>query len=205
VVVELSFGDTVAEAGREIAYVYLPTTGYLSIMRPIDADQIEVALAGSEGMFGWSLALETDVSEVRAYVQGAGTALRMTPAAFKRQMGLSAALRTTVARYTGVLMTQFAQTAGCNRFHVVEERLARWLLTTSDRAHSHTFRVTQEFLAMMLGVRRAGVTEAAGRLQARGHVRYRRGEIVIKDRAGLESAACSCYGINAATYKRALG
>lgn len=203
--VELKFGDTIAHAGRKIAYVYLPTSGYLSILRHIDGQQIEVALAGSEGMFGWSLALESGVSEMRALVQGAGDALRLTSIAFKQQMELSTALRATVAGYTSVLMTQFAQTAGCNRFHVVEQRLARWLLMTADRAQSPVFRVTQEFLASMLGVRRAGVTEAAGRLQAKGHVRYKRGEIQIRDRAGLERAACSCYRINAATYTRVLG
>lgn len=203
--VELKFGDTVAEAGRKIPFVYLPTAGYLSIIRPIDGDQIEVALAGREGMFGWSVALDTEVSEVQALVQGNGTSLRLTPGAFKRQMALSVALRSTVARYTSVLMTQFAQTAGCNRFHVVEQRLARWLLMTADRAHSPSFRVTQELLAHMLGVRRAGVTVAAGRLQRRGYVRYKRGQMVIRDRRGLEGAACSCYRVNAATYDRVLG
>ena len=203
--VELIFGDTVGHAGRKIAHVYLPITGYISIVRPIDGDQIEVALAGSEGMFGWSLALDSGVSEMRALVQGPGDALRLTSSAFKQQMALSTALRATIRGYTSVLMTQFAQTAGCNRFHVVEQRLARWLLMTADRAHSHTFRVTQEFLSSMLGVRRAGVTEAAGRLQARGYIRYRRGEINIRDRSSLEGAACSCYQINLATYARVLG
>ena len=203
--VELAFGETIAHAGRKIRYVYLPTTAYLSIVRPIDEDQIEVGLAGSEGMFGWALALDPGVSEMRALVQGPGDALRLGSSAFKQQMALSPALRGTVASYTNVLMTQFAQIAGCNRFHVVEKRLARWLLMTADRAHSHTFRVTQEFLALMLGVRRAGVTEAAGRLQAKGLVRYRRGEVSIRDRAGLETTSCSCYRTNLATYDRVLG
>lgn len=203
--VDMAFGETLADAGSLIAHVYLPTSGYLSIVRPIDGQQIEVSLAGQEGMFGWALALDSEVSEVTALVQGAGSALRLTPAAFRRQMGLSMALRRTVARYTNVVMTQFAQTAGCNRFHVVEKRLARWLLATSDRARSPSFRVTQEFLANLLGVRRAGVTQAAGRLQARGLIRYQRGNILIRDREGLEQASCSCYAINAATYRRILG
>lgn len=202
---ELAFGKTLVVAGGRITDVYLPTTGYLSILRPIDGRQIEVALAGSEGMFGWSLALHSEISEVRALVQGAGSALRLTRGAFRRQLGLSAGLRETIGRYTEVLMAQFAQTAGCNRFHVVEKRLARWLLTTADRAQSDTFRVTQALLADMLGVRRAGVTQAAGRLQAKGYVRYRRGEIAIRDRPGLERASCSCYRINAGTYSRILG
>lgn len=199
------FGDTVAQAGRKIAYVYLPTTAYVSIVRPIDGEQIEVALAGNEGMFGWSVALDSGISEMRAVVQGPGNALRMTAGAFKRQLALSSTLRTTIAGYTSVLLTQVSQIAGCNRFHVVEQRLARWLLMTSDRAGSRSFRVTQEFLAMMLGVRRAGVTEAAGRLQAKGLVRYRRGEVLIRDRPGLEDASCSCYRVNLATYDRVMG
>ena len=203
--VELVYGETLAKAGNAISHVYLPIEGYLSILRPIDGHQIEVAIAGHEGMFGWTLALQSDVSEVAALVQGAGTAFRLTPAAFRRQLRLSATLRETVARYTNVLMTQFAQTAGCNRFHVVEKRLARWLLTTADRAQSPSFRVTHEFLANMLGVRRAGVTQAAGRLQAKGHIRYRRGELFIRNRAGLEAASCSCYRINASTYNSILG
>lgn len=203
--VSLVFGDTIAHAGRKIAHVYLPITGYVSIIRPIDDLQIEVALAGHEGMFGWSLALDSGVSEMRALVQGHGDALRMSAGAFREQMGMSAALRGTIAGYTSVLMTQFAQTAGCNRFHVVEQRLARWLLMTADRAQSNNFRVTQEFLASMLGVRRAGVSEAAGRLQAKGHLRYKRGEVFIRDRAGLERTACSCYRTNIATYLRVLG
>lgn len=203
--VDMPFGETVAVAGSLISHVYLPTSGYLSIVRPIDGLQIEISLAGHEGMFGWAVALHSGVSEVTALVQGGGSALRLTPAAFRRQLGLSVALRGTVARYTHVLMTQFAQSAGCNRFHVVEERLARWLLTTSDRARSPSFRVTQEFLAHMLGVRRAGVTQAAGRLQDRGLIRYQRGNIVIRDRDGLEHASCSCYATNAATYRRILG
>lgn len=136
---------------------------------------------------------------------GGGSALRLSPAAFNREMAHSADLRRTIARYTNVLITQLAQNAGCNRFHVVEKRLARWLLATSDRARSPSFQVTQQFLANMLGVRRAGVTQAAGRLQARGLIHYRRGEIVIRDRRGLEETSCSCYAVNAATYTRILG
>lgn len=203
--VELAFGETVADAGNSIPHVYLPITGYLSILRPIDGDRIEVSLAGFEGMFGSTLALQSDVSEVTALVQGAGSALRLTPAAFRTQLRLSSTLRDTVARYTHVLLAQFAQTAGCNRFHTVEKRLARWLLTTADRAQSPYFRVTHEFLADMLGVRRAGVTQAAGRLQAAGHIRYQRGEIFIRNRKALEAVTCSCYTINATTYSRLLG
>jgi CRP-like cAMP-binding protein len=203
--VDLAFEETVADAGNAIAHVYFPTAGFLSLLRPIDGQQIEVALAGREGMFGWAVTLGSSVSDVKCLVQGSGTALRLSPKAFLRQLDLSATLRKTIGRYTYVLMTQFAQTAGCNRFHVVEQRLARWLLMTADRARSNTFRVTQEFLAHMLGVRRAGVTQAAGRLQLRGLIHYRRGELEIRNRPGLEGAACTCYRINLDTYSRVMG
>jgi CRP-like cAMP-binding protein len=203
--VDLAFEETLTDAGNNIAHVYFPTSGFLSLLRPIDGNQIEVALAGREGMFGWALTLGSNVSDVKVLVQGSGTALRMGPTAFQRHMKQSAALRKTIGHYTYVLMTQFAQTAGCNRFHVVEQRLARWLLMTADRARSNTFRVTQEFLANMLGVRRAGVTQAAGRLQQRGLIFYRRGDLEICNRPGLESAACNCYRINLETYTRVMG
>jgi CRP-like cAMP-binding protein len=203
--VDLVFEELLADAGKPIANVYFPTEGCLSLLRPIDGDVIEVALAGDEGMFGWPLGVGVATSNVQALVQGEGRALRLTPKAFHRELSLSAALRGTIGRYTYVLMTQFAQTVGCNRFHVVEQRLARWLLMTADRAHSNSFRITQEFLANMLGVRRAGVTIAAGQLQTRGLIRYKRGSLEIIDRPGLERASCGCYRINLDTYRSVLG
>lgn len=203
--VELAFKELVTQSEDPIAHVYFPTGAYLSLLRPIDGHNVEVALAGDEGMFGWPISVGVDISNVQALVQGGGAALRMTPNAFRRQLVLSAALRNTIGRYVHVLMSQFAQTVACNRFHVVEERLARWLLMTADRAHSNSFRITQEFLANMLGVRRAGVTRAAGRLQARGLIRYKRGTIAVLDRRGLEEAACECYRVNLDTYRRVLG
>lgn len=202
---DLEYEEQVAQAGHAIPHVYFPTGAVLSLLRPIDGDNIEVALAGDEGMFGWPLGAGIPVSNVRALVQGEGTSLRLSPKAFRRQLGLSEALRKTIDRYTYVLMTQFAQTAGCNRFHVVEKRLARWLLMTADRAHSNSYRVTQEFLSSMLGVRRAGVTVAAGQLQARGLIKYKRGSLAILDRAGLERASCGCYRVNLDTYSKLLG
>jgi CRP-like cAMP-binding protein len=203
--VDLAFEETVAHSGGAITHVYFPTGGFLSLLRPVDGDNIEVALTGDEGMFGWSLGVGIGTSNVQALVQGAGTAWRLSPTAFQRQLSLSSALRKTIGRYTYVLMTQFAQTIGCNRFHVVEKRLARWLLMTADRAHSDSFRITQEFLANMLGVRRAGVSNAAGQLQDRGLIQYRRGNLDILDRPGLERAACGCYRINLETYRSVLG
>lgn len=198
--VNLDFAEVVVESGDAIPHVYFPTGGYLSYLRPVDGHRIEVALAGDEGMFGWSLGVGIATSNVQALVQGAGSALRLSARSFQRQLGLSAPLRRTIGRYAHVLMTQFAQTVACNRFHIVEQRLARWLLMTADRAHGDAFRVTQEFLANMLGVRRAGVNQAAGRLQERGLISYRRGNVLILDRAGLERASCGCYKINLETY-----
>ena len=203
--VDLRVGELLVNAGSSIAHVYLPTTCYISILGPIDGNHVEVALAGHEGMFGWALGLDADISEVTALVQGGGCALRLRPAAFKRQIAQSDALRDVVNRYTHVLMTQFALTAGCNRFHVVEQRLSRWLLATADRARSHSFRITQVSLAEMLGVRRPGVTEAAQRLQRHGLISYRRGALTILDRPRLERAACSCYRMSKRTYSRILG
>jgi CRP-like cAMP-binding protein len=203
--VDLPFEEIVAESGKPIDYVYFPTGGFLSLLRPIEGNNIEVALAGDEGMFGLPINVGVPTSNVRALVQGAGKALRMTPKAFQRQLDHSAALRNTIGRYTYVLMTQFAQTVGCNRFHVVEQRLARWLLMTADRAHSDSFRITHEFLANMLGVRRAGVTTAARQLQTRGLIQYKRGSLAILDRPGLEKASCGCYRVNLETYRGVLG
>jgi CRP-like cAMP-binding protein len=203
--VELEFKQLITQSEDAISHVYFPTGGYLSLLRPIDGQNVEVALAGDEGMFGWPLSVGVGISNVQALVQGEGSALRLGPRAFQRQLKLSAALRTTIGRYAYVLMSQFAQTVGCNRFHVVEKRLARWLLMTADRAHSDSFRVTQEFLANMLGVRRAGVTKAAGQLQSRGLIRYKRGNIFICDRSGLERTSCSCYRTNLKVYSAVMG
>jgi CRP-like cAMP-binding protein len=135
---------------------------------------------------------------LKALVQGAGAALRMSAPRFKRELAGNAALAGAVDRYIHSLMRQITQTAACNRFHVVEERLARWLLMTRDRMRSPRFRMTQEFLSNMLGVRRVGVSEAASSLQRRRLIEYTRGNITILDERGLEAASCGCYGIIAA-------
>lgn len=203
--VDLAFEQVVAEPGKPISHVYFPTESFISQITPVDGTKLEVALAGNEGMFGLPLSLGVGVSNVSAVVQGAGPALRMSATEFTRQLGKSADLRKLMGRYAFVVMGQLGQTIACNRFHVVEQRLARWLLMSADRAHSLAFAMTQAFAAYMLGVRRVGVTAAASALQSRGLIRYSRGKLAILDRKGLEAAACSCYRSDLATYKRILG
>jgi CRP-like cAMP-binding protein len=155
-------------------------------------------------MLGISLVLGVNVSPEHAIVQGAGTALRMTAAAFLRHYRQSIALRQLLSRYVHALLSQLAQTAACTHYHVVEARLARWLLVTRDRAHSDRFHLTHEFLAYMLGVRRVGITQAATALYERGLISYIRGEIAILDGVGLERASCGCYGRGKTIYEKAM-
>jgi CRP-like cAMP-binding protein len=204
--VELAFADELHRPGERIHGVYFPIGGFISLVMPVDdSASLEVGLIGNEGMFGIPLALGVSVSPVRAVVQGAGSALRMDAATFCRELARSQTLRRDVDRYVFVHLSQLAQTAACTRFHVVETRLARWLLMTQDRAHADTFRVTQEFLALMLGVRRVGVTKAARSLQARSLIHYSRGDITVLDRIGLKAASCGCYKADRESYDRILG
>jgi CRP-like cAMP-binding protein len=204
--VELAFADVLYTPGKRLSHVYFPTGSFISLIMPIDASaSLEVGLIGNEGMFGIPLVLGVDVSPVRAVVQGAGSALRMDAPVFCRELGRSPALQREMDRYIFVHLNQLAQTAACTRFHVVEARLARWLLMTQDRAHADSFHVTQEFLALMLGVRRVGVTKAAGSLQKRRLIHYTRGDITVLDRRGLKAASCGCYKADQDSYQRILG
>ena len=201
--VDLLFEEVLDEAGGTIKHVYFPTGSFISMLVPMGGrSTLEVALAGNEGMYGLPVAFGVATTPMRALVQGAGPALRISAAAFKRLIGSMPSLRDCVDRYIYVVMSQLIQVAGCNRFHRVEQRLARWLLMTGDRAHAATFRITHEFLAYMLGVRRVGITEAASALQKQKLITYTRGVLTILDRKGLERASCTCYRADLDTYKR---
>jgi CRP-like cAMP-binding protein len=204
--VELVFAEVLAEPQERIRYVYFPTESFISLTTAMDERAtVEVGLVGNEGMLGIPFVLGVDVSPLHALVQGAGPALRMEAARFQRELESCSALDRVLKRYLYVFVCQLAQTAVCTRFHVVEARLARWLLMTQDRAHSNQFRVTHEFLAYMLGVRRVGVTKAASSLQRRGLISYSRGDVTVLDRSGLEAASCGCYDTDKAAYTRMLG
>ena len=194
--VTLTFGEVLYEPGQTISHVYFPGTSLVSLLTLVDGHlALEVGLLGRDGMVGIPLVLGHNESSVRALVQGTGTAMRMASAHFREEFQLSLPLQQALYRYTHTLMAQISQTAACNRFHVVETRLARWLLMTHDRVKSDQFRMTHEFLGHMLGVRRVGVTKAAQALQKRKLIRYSRGDITVLDRIGLEAAACRCYEV----------
>lgn len=204
--VDLVFGDVLYEPAARIRHIYFPTDGYISLVTKVDeTGSLEVRLVGNEGMLGVSVVLGVNVSAFYALVQGAGSALQMNAAVFYRELAGSPALQRLMNRYIYVLMEQLAITAACMGAHVVEARLARWLLMTRDRAHSDSFHITHDFMANLLGVRRVGVTKAAGSLQRQKFIHYRRGDITILDVGGLEAAACECY-LNAKNgYDRILG
>lgn len=205
-VVDLSIGDILSEPQSRIRNVHFPLDSMISQMVPVDSrENLELALVGSEGMLGTPLVLGVPSSNLQALVQGSGTALRMSAASFRRVLEQTPALRKKLNRYIHVLQAQLALTAACISFHSLDLRLARWLLMTHDRAGPGSFHLTHKFLAQMLGVRRVGITNAAGNLQKCKLLSYSRGDITILNRAGLEKASCSCYRASQDIYDSVLG
>src|SRR6202171_2210794 len=202
--VKLAFEEVLYESHAPIRHVYFPNDCFVSMLTTVDGGRAaEVGLIGSEGMIGVPMALGVAVSPFRAVVQGGGTAMRLKTVDFRRNFSNSHALKREVFLFTHLLMIQIAQTAACNRFHVVTQRMARWILMTRDRVNSNEFRITQEFIALMVAGWRVGVSVAMCALRDRKLIAYRRGTITILDQGGLVAAACGCYKTCKATYSRA--
>ncbi len=190
-----------ATPGVDVEHVYFPVESFVSLLTIVSGEVgLEVGMVGREGMLNSHLFLGVAAAPLHALVQGPGTAWRLGASAFTAELGRSAPLRGAMGRYVYVLMEQLATSAGCVRYHEIGPRLARWLLMSQDRAHASTFQMTQEFLGFMLGVRRVGVTAAAGALQRAGLIEYQRGRLTVLDRAGLEAEACSCYATDRRSY-----
>lgn len=201
--VELEFGMLLCEPQQPLRQVYFPLSGFISLVATVaDHPPLEMGMIGNEGMHGATLVLGVNVAPLQAVVQGAGSALRISATDLRRELSIRPALQAVLGRYLYVLMLQLSQSAACTRFHEVDQRLARWLLMTHDRAHADYFQLTHQFLADMLGVQRSAVTIAAGALQKKKLISYSRGSITVLSRNGLEAASCACYGIVQADYRR---
>lgn len=204
--VELQFRQTLHMPEEPVRAVYFPETGYTSRLAPMeDGDFAEVGLVGPEGMIGLAPLLGADTDSFELMVQVPGTALRMDAAAFREALDRILSFRPLLNRYALAHFEQVARTGACNGRHHTDQRLARWLLMAHDRVEGEPFPMTHEFLSMTLGVRRAGITVAAGTLQKAGLIRYERGRMEITDRPGLEAASCECYGTARRAYDRLLG
>ncbi len=192
----MPLGWAVYESGTEQGYVYFPTTGIVSLLYVMeDGSSAEIAIVGQEGVVGIALFMGGETTPSRAVVQSAGFGYRVRGKLLKSEFKRSVPLQHLLLRYTQALITQMAQTAVCNRHHALEQQLCRWLLLSLDRLPSNELTMTQELIANMLGVRREGVTEAAGHLQAAGLIHYSRGKITVLDRAKLEARVCECYAV----------
>ena len=203
--ISLPLGLVLYESGGTLGYVYFPTDSIVSLLYVmVDGASAEIAVTGCEGLVGISLFMGGDTTPSRAVVQSAGQGYRLDAGSLKKEFDNGGALQHLALRYTQALITQMAQTAVCNRHHSVEQQLCRWLLLSLDRLPSDELNMTQELIANMLGVRREGVTEAAGRLQAAGLIRYSRGHIEVLDRPMLEDRVCECYAVVKKEYDRLL-
>jgi CRP-like cAMP-binding protein len=194
--VPLPLGWAVYEAGGKLGYVYFPTTCIISLLYVMeDGASAEIAVTGHDGLVGIALFMGGETTPSRAVVQSAGFGYRLKAVVLKKEFEQGGALQHLALRYTQALITQMAQTAVCNRHHSVEQQLCRWLLLSLDRLPSNELAMTQELIANMLGVRREGVTQAAGHLQTAGLIHYRRGRITVLDRPKLEKRVCECYAV----------
>ncbi len=203
--VPMPLGEVLYEPGGHLKHVYFPATSIVSILYVMeDGASAEIAVVGNEGLVGISIFMSGETTPNRAIVQSAGCGYRLGVQVLMQEFNRVGPLRPLLLRYTQALITQMAQTAVCNRHHSVEQQLCRWLLLSLDRLSSNTLVMTQELIANMLGVRREGVTEAAGKLQRAGLVSYRRGHIEVLDRPGLEKAVCECYAVVKKEFDRLL-
>jgi CRP-like cAMP-binding protein len=203
--VPIQLGEVLYESGSKLGHVYFPTDSIVSLLYVMtDGSSAEIAIVGNEGVIGIALFMGGETTPSRAVVQSAGSAYRLKGQVLKQEFNRSGNLQHLLLRYTQALLTQMAQTAVCNRHHTLDQQLCRWLLLSLDRLSSNELTMTQELIANMLGVRREGVTEAAGKLQSVGLIHYSRGHITVLDRAGLEAKACECYRVVKREFDRLL-
>jgi CRP-like cAMP-binding protein len=203
--VDLKLGQVLYESGGKMQHVYFPISAIVSLLFVLEnGASAEIAVVGNEGIVGVSLFMGGETTPSRAVVQSAGKCIRLSAQTLKSEFNKSLPVMHLLLRYTQALITQMTQTAVCNRHHSLDQQLCRWLLLSMDRLTDNHLVMTQELIANMLGVRREGVTEAAGRLQKAGLISYARGKIEVKDRAGLEARTCECYAVVKKEYDRLL-
>jgi CRP-like cAMP-binding protein len=203
--ISMPLGRVVYESGGQLGYLYFPTTSIVSLLYVTEnGASAEIAITGNEGLVGISLFMGGESTPSRAVVQSAGNAYRLKAGVLKNEFALGGALQQLALRFTQALITQMAQTAVCNRHHALDQQLCRWLLLSLDRLETNELMMTQELIANMLGVRREGVTEAAGHLQEAGLIQYSRGHITVLDRVKLEQRVCECYAVVKKEFDRLL-
>jgi CRP-like cAMP-binding protein len=204
--VNLSSGEVLYRPEQPVTHVYFPNRGTVSLVSTFeDGSSVEVGMVGNEGMFGVCVFLGSVSTPLLAQVQLPGDGLRMRADTLRREFQRCGQLQDLLLRYTQAFITQIAQTAACNRAHTIDGRLAKWLLMCADRANSTELALTHEFIATMLGARRAGVTEAAFQLKSKGLISYKRGHVTISDREGLEALSCECYPLVRKEFTRLVG